>query len=93
VAKKRIEKLNYMHMNPVKRGLVDEAALERRSSYRSYQYGEKNICTPNREPRYGMEEGKAILGSSSSPSESRKSKAASQNPHPSKSEECGTRKG
>jgi hypothetical protein len=81
-----------MHRNPVKRGLVDEEALQRWSSYRSYQYGEKNICTPNREPPYGMEEGKAILGSSPSTSESLKSKAASQNPHPSENEGCGARK-
>jgi putative transposase len=32
---KRIEKLHYMHRNPVKRGLVEEP-----SSYLSYAYGE-----------------------------------------------------
>jgi putative transposase len=63
--KKRIEKLNYMHMNPVKRGLVEDPKLWLWSSYRFYQYGERNGCTPDREPRYGMEEGKAILGSNS----------------------------
>lgn len=91
-ARKRIEKINYMHMNPVKRGLVSDPKLWVWSSYRFYQNGEKGICTPDREPRYGMKEGKAILGSNTSPSESRKSKATSQNPHPSESEECGTRK-
>lgn len=45
--KKRIEKLNYMHMNPVKRGLVADAKLWPWSSYRFYQYGEKSLCTPD----------------------------------------------
>jgi putative transposase len=45
--KKRIEKLNYMHMNPVKRGLVAEAKLWAWSSYRFYQYGEENLCMPD----------------------------------------------
>ena len=49
--KKRIEKLNYMHMNPVKRGLVTNPKLWPWSSYRFYQYGEKNVCTPDREPK------------------------------------------
>jgi putative transposase len=49
--KKRIEKLNYMHRNPVKRGLVAEPELWAWSSYRFYQYGEKNACTADREPR------------------------------------------
>jgi putative transposase len=50
-AKKRIEKLNYMHRNPVKRGLVAEPQLWAWSSYRFYRYGEKNACTPDREPK------------------------------------------
>jgi len=49
--KKRIEKLNYMHKNPVKRGLVAEPQLWMWSSYRFYQYGEKSACPPDREPR------------------------------------------
>ena len=49
--KKRVEKLNYMHMNPVKRGLVAAPELWAWSSYRFYQYGEKSICTPDREPK------------------------------------------
>jgi putative transposase len=49
--RKRIEKLNYMHMNPVKRGLVTDPKLWPWSSYRFYQYGEKNACTPDREPK------------------------------------------
>jgi putative transposase len=39
-AKKRVEKLNYMHQNPVKRGLVREPEDWRWSSYRSYTLGE-----------------------------------------------------
>jgi putative transposase len=50
-AKKRIEKLNYMHRNPVKRGLVAEPQMWPWSSYRFYQYGEKSACTPDREPQ------------------------------------------
>ena len=48
--KKRIEKLHYMHMNPVKRGLVEDPKLWPWSSYRFYQYGEPNLCTPDRAP-------------------------------------------
>ena len=39
-AHKRIEKLRYMHQNPVVRGLVQEAEQWRWSSYRSYAFGE-----------------------------------------------------
>jgi len=49
--KKRIEKLNYMHMNPVKRGLVADPKLWPWSSCRFYQYGEKCVCAPDREPK------------------------------------------
>jgi putative transposase len=38
--KKEIEKLRYMHRNPVKRGLVAEPDQWRWSSFRSYAYGE-----------------------------------------------------
>ncbi|MFZ0886144.1 MAG: transposase [Candidatus Acidiferrales bacterium] len=48
--KKRIEKLTYMHMNPVKRGLVVDPKLWEWSSYRFYQYAERNRCTPNPGP-------------------------------------------
>lgn len=50
-AKKRIEKLNYKHRNPVKRALVVAPGLWAWSSYRFYQYGEKIVCTPDREPK------------------------------------------
>lgn len=48
--KKQFEKLHYMHMNPVKRGLVDDPGLWPWSSYRYYQFGEMGKCTPDREP-------------------------------------------
>ena len=38
--RKRIEKLRYIHRNPVKRGLVPEPELWEWSSYRSYAFGE-----------------------------------------------------
>jgi putative transposase len=44
---KRGEKLNYMHMNPVKRGLVMEPEDWMWSSYRFYEYREKGVCTPD----------------------------------------------
>jgi putative transposase len=49
--KKHIEKLHYMHMNPVKRGLVAKPQLWKWSSYRFYQFGENSACNPDREPR------------------------------------------
>jgi putative transposase len=39
--KKYAEKLNYIHMNPVRRGLVSSPELWRWSSFRFYYYGEK----------------------------------------------------
>lgn len=39
-ARKRIEKLRYMHRNPVKEGLVVEPEQWEWSSFRSYAYGE-----------------------------------------------------
>jgi putative transposase len=38
--RKHAEKINYMHNNPVKRGLVDSPELWRWSSFRSYRFGE-----------------------------------------------------
>lgn len=38
--RKRVEKLSYMHRNPVKRGLVESPELWRWSSYRAYAFGE-----------------------------------------------------
>ena len=44
---KRIEKLRYMHLNPVKRGLVEEPQEWRWGSYRSYASGEVGLVTIN----------------------------------------------
>lgn len=46
---KRIEKLRYMHRNPVQRGLVESPELWRWTSYRAYFLGESggvkiNVC-------------------------------------------------
>jgi putative transposase len=43
--KKYVEKLRYMHRNPVKRGLVDSPELWRWSSYRFYYLGEDGPVT------------------------------------------------
>src|ERR1041385_7362869 len=44
---KRIEKLRYMHNNPVKRGLVLEPEQWKWSSYRWYAYGERGPILVN----------------------------------------------
>ena len=46
-SKKRIEKLRYMHRNPVKRGLVTSAEQWRWSSYRFYWLDEPGIVRVN----------------------------------------------
>ena len=43
-SKKRVEKLRYMHRNPVKRGLVKSPEQWRWSSYRFYRLGEPGRC-------------------------------------------------
>ena len=48
---KRIEKLRYMHRNPVARGLVREPEQWRWSSYRQYAYGEAGPVRINEWPR------------------------------------------
>jgi len=45
--RKRVEKLRYMHRNPVKRGLVENPEQWRWSSFRSYLYGEKGLVRVN----------------------------------------------
>jgi putative transposase len=45
--KKRMEKLRYMHRNPVKRGLVLEPEQWKWSSYRHYTYGEHGVVLVN----------------------------------------------
>ena len=44
---KRVEKLRYMHRNPVKRRLVLEPEQWRWSSYRAYAYGERGAVLVN----------------------------------------------
>ena len=46
-ARKRIEKLRYIHRNPVKRGLVESPDQWRRSSFRSYAYRETGAVIVN----------------------------------------------
>ena len=45
--RKRIEKLRYMHRNPVKRGLVASPELWRWSSFRAYFLGETGVVRVN----------------------------------------------
>jgi len=47
---KRIEKLRYMHHNPVERGLVSEPEQWRWSSFRSYAFGEEGRVRINQWP-------------------------------------------
>ena len=46
-AKKRVEKLRYMHRNPVERGLVESPEQWQWSSYRSYWLGEPGLVHVN----------------------------------------------
>jgi len=48
--RKRVEKLRYMHRNPVKRGLVLKPEQWEWSSYRSYAYEEEGAVKINRWP-------------------------------------------
>jgi hypothetical protein len=45
--RKRIEKLRYMHRNPVKRGLVEQPEQWKWSSFRAYRYGETGMVRVN----------------------------------------------
>jgi putative transposase len=49
--RKRVEKLRYIHRNPVKRGLVLEPDQWRWSSYRHYAYGEAGPVLVNEQKR------------------------------------------
>ncbi|MGH7867595.1 MAG: REP-associated tyrosine transposase [Candidatus Dormibacteraceae bacterium] len=46
--KKRVEKLNYMHANPVRRGLVGSAEEWQWSSFRYYYLGDDSVLTMDR---------------------------------------------
>jgi putative transposase len=50
-ARKRIEKLRYMHRNPVRRKLVEEPEQWRWSSFRSYAYREQGPVKINLWPQ------------------------------------------
>jgi putative transposase len=45
--KKRVEKLRYLHGNPVKRGLVPDPEQWAWSSFRHYAYGERGTVLVN----------------------------------------------
>jgi putative transposase len=45
--KKRVEKLRYIHRNPVRRGLVETPDQWRWSSFRAYAYGETGAVRMN----------------------------------------------
>ena len=49
--RKRVEKLRYMHRNPVKAGLVQEPDQWAWSSYRSYAYAEPGMVKMNQWPK------------------------------------------
>ena len=51
-ARKHHEKLNYMHFNPVKRGLVSHPKEWRWSSYQFYWKREAGLCAPNPEWKF-----------------------------------------
>ncbi len=50
-AHKRVEKLRYMHRNPVRRGLVLEPDQWRWSSFRDYAYGESGRAVINQQKK------------------------------------------
>ena len=52
--KKRVEKLRYMHRNPVKRGLVLEPQQWAWSSYQYYADGSRGIVLMNEEQKAEM---------------------------------------
>ena len=53
--KKRVEKLRYMHRNPVKRGLALEPQQWPWSSYRHYADGERGVVLVNEERKAEFE--------------------------------------
>jgi hypothetical protein len=52
--KKRVEKLRYMHRNPVKRGLVLEPQQWAWSSFRHYADGERGVVLVNEMQRVNL---------------------------------------
>ena len=53
-AKKQTEKLQYMHRNPLKRGLVVKPEDWRWSSYRGYAFGEPGLVALNTWPKIAL---------------------------------------
>jgi putative transposase len=58
---KRVEKLWYMHRNPVVRGLVLEPAQWRWSSYRHYAYGESGSVLVNELQKAELKHGPTVV--------------------------------
>ena len=50
-----IEKLNYCHDNPVRRGLVADPAAWRWSSYRFYEFGDRSVLAMDWDGRWPIE--------------------------------------
>jgi putative transposase len=73
--KKRIEKLRYLHRNPVKRGLVVSPELWKWSSFRGYAFGEPGVVQINRREVLKLKGTEAVsFGDSIDPSVLEKSK-------------------
>jgi putative transposase len=72
--RKRIEKLRYIHRNPVRRGLVSEPGQWRWSSFRTYACGEIGLVRVNfQEWKVEIKAGvRATFGSSTDPTHSQK---------------------
>jgi hypothetical protein len=49
--RKRVEKLRYLHRNPVKRGLVSSPEQWEWSSFRAYAFGETGVLRVNFQDR------------------------------------------
>lgn len=58
--KKRVEKLRYMHRNPVKRGLVLQPFQWPWSSYRHYADGERGVVLLNEEQKAELKVREAV---------------------------------
>ena len=58
--KKRVEKLRYMHRNPVKRGLVPEPQQWAWSSYRYYAEGARGIVLVNQQQKAEIKSARSL---------------------------------
>ena len=72
--RKRVEKLRYMHHNPVKRGLVMEPEQWRWSSFRDYLYGQTGKVRVNDTDVMKMRVRKPAAGTASAPAPCKKRK-------------------